>query len=162
MKSLYAAALLGIAVASPIQALDLVQWGTAGNWVVLKDPNKGNACLTQAEMSDGTLLRIGFEDNGKKGFIGTFNPAWKDFKLDQKYTVGYALDADTFEGEAHGREVNGIPGAQVSFENVDFLVDLAAKQTLTFSHEGAEIVKVDLKGSEDAIKAMVACQAEQG
>ncbi|MCE2739501.1 MAG: hypothetical protein LW703_14330 [Rhodobacter sp.] len=162
MKTLYASILLSIAAASPIYALDLVQWGTAGDWVVMQDPNRDNACLTQVELSDGTLLRIGFEDKGKKGFLATFNPAWKDFKLDNKYPVGYALDDVAFEGEAHGREVNGVPGAQVSFENVDFLVDLAKKRTLTFFYEGAEIVKVDLKGSDEAIKAMVACQAEQG
>ena len=162
MKALCASVLLGIAAASPIYALDLVQWGTAGDWAVLQDPNRDNACLTQVELSDGTLLRIGFEDKGKKGFLATFNPAWKEFKLDRKYPVGYALDDDAFEGEAHGREANGLPGAQVSFENVDFLVDLAKKRTLTFFYEGAEIVKVDLKGSDAAIKAMLACQAEQG
>lgn len=162
MKTFCATVLLSIAAASPIYALDLVQWGTAGDWVVLQDPNKGNACLTQVSLSDGTLLRIGFEDKGKKGFLGTFNPAWKEFKLDRKYPVGYALDDVAFEGEAHGKEVNGVPGAQVTYENVDFLVDLAEKKTMTFFYEGAEIVKVDLKGSEAAIKAMLACQAEQG
>ena len=58
--------------------------------------------------------------------------------------------------------MNGVPGAQVTYENVDFLVDLAEKKTMTFFFEGAEILKVDLKGSEAAIKAMLACQAEQG
>jgi len=162
MKKFFATALLSIAAASPIYALDLVQWGTAGDWVILQDPNIDNACLTQVSLSDGTLMRIGFEDKGKKGFLATFNPAWKDFKLDKKYPVGYALDDVAFEGEAHGKEVNGVPGVEVKYENVDFLVDLAEKKTLTFFFEGAEIQKVDLKGSEDAIKAMLACQAEQG
>jgi hypothetical protein len=33
---------------------------------------------------------------------------------------------------------------------------------MTFSFWGAEILKIDPRGSEDAIKAMLACQAEQG
>jgi hypothetical protein len=161
MKKLCATVLLSIAAASPIYALDLVQWGTAGDWVILQDPNRDNACLTQVSLSDGTLMRIGFEDKGKKGFLATFNPAWKDLKNNKKYPVGYALDDTVFEGEAEGREVNGVPGAQVTYENVDFLVDLAQKKTMTFSFEGAEVLKVDLKGSDEAIKAMLACQAEQ-
>jgi hypothetical protein len=83
-------------------------------------------------------------------------------KNNNKYQVGYALDGTVFEGAAEGKEVNGVPGAQVTYENVDFLVDLAEKKTMTFSFEGAEILKIDLRGSEDAIKAMLACQAEQG
>jgi hypothetical protein len=161
MKELCATVLRSIAAASPIYALDLAQWGTAGDWVVLQDPNRDNAFLTQVTLSDGTLMRIGLEDKGKKGFLATFNPTWKDFKLDHKYPVGYTLDDVAFEGEAHGKEVNGVPGAQVTHENVDFLVDLAQKKTMTFSFEGAEVLKVDLKGSDEAIKAMRACQAEQ-
>jgi hypothetical protein len=162
MKKLCAAVLLSLAAASPIHALDLVQWGTAGDWVVLQDPNKDNACLTQVSLSDGTLMRIGLEDKGKKGFLATFNPAWKNLKNNNKYQVGYALDGTVFEGAAEGKEVNGVPGAQVTYDNVDFLADLAEKKTMTFSFEGAEILKIDLRGSEDAIKAMLACQAEQG
>jgi hypothetical protein len=162
MKKFCATVLLSIAAASPIFALDLVQWGKAGDWVILQDPNKNNACLTQVSLSDGTLMRIGLEDKGKKGFLATFNPAWKNLKNNNKYQVGYALDGTAFEGAAEGKEVNGVPGAQVTYENVDFLADLAEKKTMTFSFEGAEILKIDLRGSEDAIKAMLACQAEQG
>lgn len=162
MKKFFASLLLSLAAASPVMALDLVQWGTAGAWVILKDPNKDNACLAQAELSDGTLVRIGLEDKGKKGFLGTFNAGWKEFKIDRKYPVSYTLDDASFEGEAWGKEVNGLPGAQVSYENVDFLVDLAKKRVLTFSYEGAEVVKIDLTGSDEAIKQMLACQAEQG
>ena len=162
MKTFCASVLLSIAAASPLFALDLVQVGTAGNWVILQDPNRNNACLTQAALSDGTILRIGLEDKGKKGFIASFNPAWKEFKLDTKYPVTYTLDDASFDGEAHGRELNGLPGVQIDYNNVDFLVDLAEKKVLTFFSEGVEIEKFELKGSEEAIKAMLACQAAQG
>lgn len=142
-------------------ALDLVQWGTSGDWVIFTDPNHGNACLAQAELSDGSFLRFGFEEKGKIGFLATFNPAWKEFKVDRRYPVTYALDDEVFEGEARGKELAGMPGAQVRFENVDFMVGLAKRYKMTFSYEGAEIVTIDLKGSDKAMEQVLACQAEQ-
>ena len=162
MKKTLATLALSLACATPIYALDLTQWGTSGDWVILQDPNHDNACLAQATFSDGSLLRMGFQDKGKKGFLATFNPAWKEFKLDHKYPVTYLLDANSYEGEARGVEAGGMHGAQVHFESIDFLVDLATKYTLTFMEKGVEVVKIDLKGSDEALKQVIACQDEQG
>ena len=83
-------------------------------------------------------------------------------KNNNKYQVGYALDGSVSEGAAEGKEGNGVPGAQITRENADFRAGLAGKKTMTFSFWGAEILKIDPRGSEDTIKAMLACQAEQG
>lgn len=162
MKKLHITALLAALVATPVYAVDLVSWGTSGAWTIFQDPNNGNSCLAQAQLSDGSIIRMGFQDKGKKGFLANFNPAWKEFKIDRKYPVTYMLDADTFEAEAHGKEVAGMPGAEIHFEDINLLVDLATKNTMTFMYGGAEIVKIDLKGSKDAMTQVVACQAEVG
>ena len=162
MKTIATLFALGAALATPALAVDLTQWGTSGDWVILQDPNHGNDCLAQSTFSDGSMLRMGFQDKGKKGFLATFNPVWKEFKLDHKYPVAYLLDQDLFEGEARGVEADGLPGAQVHFEDVNFLVDLAKRETLTFLSDGAEIVKIGLKGSDDALKQVIACQDANG
>ena len=162
MKTFFGTVALGVTlVAAPLYALDLAPWGQAGDWTIMTDTNHDNGCLAQASYSDGTMLRMGFQDKGKKGFLATFNPAWKEFKIDRRYPVTYTLDGDTYEGEAHGVEANGMHGAQVHFENVDFMVDLAKKNELTFFYKGAEVVKIDLKGSDEALKQVLACQTEQ-
>jgi hypothetical protein len=130
--------------------------------VIRQDPDKDRACLTRATLSDGTIVRSGLEDKGKKGFLATFNPAWKDFKLDENYPVACTLADASFGGDAGGKEVNGVPGAQVSCENVNSLVDLAQKKVLRFFDPGAKVGTCDLKGSDEAIRAVRACQAAQG
>jgi hypothetical protein len=162
MKMLCIAALAGLSFASPALALDLVPWGTSGAYAILTDPNHGNNCLAEGTFSDGSILRMGFQDDGKLGFLATFNPAWKEFKAERKYPVSYTLDGDSFDGEAIGKEINGIPGAQVHFDTIDLLVDLAMKKDLTFFYNGAEVVTLDLTGTKDAIKQVIACQAERG
>ena len=162
MKKMISTFAMVLALATPALAVDLTQWGTSGDWVILQDPNHGNDCLAQVTYSDGSMLRMGFQDKGKKGFLATFNPAWKEFKIDRKYPVAYMLDQDLFDGEARGVEAGGMPGAQVHYEDVDFLVDLAKRETLTFMSNGAEIVKIGLKGSDDALKQVIACQETNG
>lgn len=162
MKTMLCTLAMTLALSSPLFALDLTQWGTSGDWVILQDPNHGNDCLAQATFSDGSMVRMGFVDRGRKGFLATFNPAWKEFKLDRNYPVTYMLDQDVFEGEARGVEAGGMPGAQVHYEDINFLVDLAMRDSLTFMSNGAEVVKIGLKGSEDALKQVIACQETQG
>lgn len=162
MKKLVASIILSTALVTPALAVDLVQWGEAGAWTIMTDPNHDNGCLAQATLSDGSMVRMGFQDKGKKGFFASFNPAWKEFKLDKKYPVTYMLDDASFDAEARGVEAAGMPGAQVHSEDVNFLVDLAKKRTMTFMADGAEIVKIDLAGSDEAMKQVLACQAEQG
>jgi hypothetical protein len=161
MKIALTALAFGLSLAAPVLAADLTEWGTSGPWVILQDPNHGNACLAQVSLSDGSMLRIGFHDKGKKGFIASVNPAWT-FERDKEYPITYMFDTESFEGKARGIEVGGVRGASIAFESVDFLVDLAEKTSVTFISEGVELTKVDLAGSKDALAQMVVCQAEQG
>ena len=162
MKAFLGALALGLAAATPTLALDLAPWGEAGAWQIMVDPNHDNSCLTQVMFSDGSFMRLGFHDKGKKGFFAGFNPAWPEVKLDHKYAVAYKLDDDVFAGEAKGVEIGKERGLQMVFEDPNFLVDLAKKRVLTLAADGVELGTFDLAGSDEAVKAVLACQAEQG
>jgi hypothetical protein len=162
MKTLFATLALGLAAATPTLALDLVPWGESGAWQILVDPNHGNSCMTQVLYSDGSFMRLGLEDGGKKGYFAAFNPTWPEVKLDHKYAAAYQLDDDVFAGEAKGVEIGKDRGIQIAFEDPAFLVDMAKKRVLTMGVDGIELGTFDLAGSDEAVKAMLACQAEQG
>jgi hypothetical protein len=162
MKSTLAALALGLAFATPIHALDLAPWGEAGPWQIMVDPNHDNSCLAQVMFSDGSFMRMGLHEKGKKGFLAVFNPAWPEVKLDHKYAAAYKLDDDAFAGEAKGVEIGKDRGLQVIYEDPNFLVDLAKKRVMTMSADGVDLGSFDLAGSDEALKAVLACQAEQG
>jgi hypothetical protein len=162
MKQILASLAVGLAAAAPALALDLVPWGEAGAWQIMTDPNHGNACLTQVMFDDGSFMRLGLHDAGKKGFFGAFNPIWPEVKLDHKYAVAYKLDEDLFAGEARGMEIGEVRGLQMVFEDPAFLADMAKKRVLTINADGVDLGSFDLAGSGEAVKAMLACQAEQG
>jgi hypothetical protein len=162
MKHILTSLALGLAATTPSLALDLVPFGEVGAWQIMVDPNHDNSCLTQVMFDDGSFMRLGLHDKGKKGFFGAFNPAWPEVKLDHRYAVAYQLDDDLFAGEARGMEIGEVRGLQIVFEDPAFLIDMAQKRVLTMNADGVDLGRFDLVGSGDAVKAMLACQAEQG
>jgi formylglycine-generating enzyme required for sulfatase activity len=87
---------------------------------------------------------------------------WPEVKLDHKYAAAFKLDEDAFAGEAKGVEIGKDRGLQVIYEDPNFLVDLAKKRVMSMAADGVELGTFDLVGSDEAIKAVLACQAEQG
>ena len=47
-------------------------------------------------------------------------------------------------------------------EDPNFLVDLAKKRVMTMAADGVEPRTFDLAGSDEALKSVLACHAEQG
>jgi hypothetical protein len=162
MKAFLGALALGLAAATPTLALDLTPWGEAGAWQIMVDPNHENSCLAQVMFDDGSFMRLGLHEKGKKGFLAVFNPTWPEVKLDHKYEAAFKLDDDMFAGEAKGVEIGADRGLQVIYEDPNFLVDLAKKRVMTMAADGVDLGTFDLAGSDEAVKAVLACQAEQG
>lgn len=154
------ATLLG-AVASPALA-DLQPWGHSGNWDILVDPSLGNGCLIQASFTDGSLVRIGFDRTAGGGYVTTFNADWGDITEGQSYDITYDLDGQSYDGQAKGLYLNGVPGADVAFDSADFLMDIARKQTMTLYHQDARVLAIDLTDSYTALQGALQCQDEQG
>lgn len=143
-------------------AQDPIPYGEAGGWEVMIDTSLGNGCFLISEFEDGSVVRIGFDRNAGNGYVATFNEAWGDIVEGQEYPVSFMLDDQQYDGMAVGLSLSGLPGAMISFDNVDFLADLATRQTLSLSNESGEVMVVDLSGSGAAIEQTIACQEEQG
>jgi hypothetical protein len=159
MRKLIGTSIIAAMLAAPVLALDLVPVAKAGDWNILTDPNHDNNCLTEATMSDGTIVRVGFRKDGKDGMLAVFNPAWGEMKLGKKHPVEIMLGTDTFAGKADKKELNSARGMDVFFDNPQFVADFANAEEMTIMVDGAELAKVGLEGSKDAIEALLVCQA---
>ncbi|MDT8857717.1 hypothetical protein RNZ50_22255 [Paracoccaceae bacterium Fryx2] len=156
------AALLLSALATPVLAQGLVAWDTTAGWDVLIDPSLGNGCLIQSEFTDGSVVRIGFDLTEGMGYVTAFNEAWGAIEEGKTYPVSFTLDSEEYEAEAKGIYLEGVPGADIYFDNEEFLFDIAARQTMVLSHDGAEVMSIDLTGSAAALTDAIACQEAQG
>jgi opacity protein-like surface antigen len=162
MKLFTAAALAATLLAAPALAEDELQdYAEAGGWAIAIDPSLNNGCLMYGEFEDNSVVRIGIDMTTGFGYILSANPAWGDIVEGQSYPVTIALDDKTFEGEAVGYPIDDMPGANVDFDNPDFLALLVAAQNLTLSHDGNEVMSLDISGSADAVKTLIECQDKQ-
>lgn len=149
-------------MAQTASAQDLVPWGNSELWTIAIDPTLGNGCLAQAEFADGSLVRIGLDRNVGSGYVMAFNESWGDIEEGVVYPISFGLDGEVFEGEATGIYLNGVPGADIFFDNEEFFMGIAQRQTMTLAHDGTEVMAIDLTGSFQALEAVLQCQDEQG
>ncbi|MFT6452787.1 MAG: hypothetical protein ACJA06_002291 [Halocynthiibacter sp.] len=162
LTTIVATLLLSSALVLPVSAQSLEQWGASDYWDVMVDPSLGNGCLIQSEFSDGSVVRIGFDRNEGAGYVTAFNMAWGDIEEGEMYPVIFELDSQEYDAEARGIYLEDVPGADIYFDNPDFLFDLAKKQTMTLHTEEGEVMAIDLTGSYQALEAAIQCQEEMG
>ncbi len=162
MKQVTLAAAALIAAAAALPAQELEQWGTAGGWDVMIDPSLGDGCLIQAAYTDGSVVRIGFDRIEGSGYITAFNDAWGEIEEGAEYDIWFDLDGEQYDGLATGIYLAGVPGADIYFDNPDFLWDIAKKYTMTLYHDGGEVMAIDLGGTFVGLEAILQCQDEMG
>lgn len=153
---------LAIMGAGSAGAQSLEPWGASDYWDVMIDPTLGNGCLIQSEFEDGSVVRIGLDRTNGAGYVTAFNDAWGDIEAGKLYPISFDLDGESFEGEATGMYLDGMPGADVVFDSVDFFMSIAQRQTMTMYHDGAEVLSIDLTGTMAGLEAVLECQDEQG
>lgn len=161
-KKTAALCLAALCAAGTAGAQSLEPWGASDYWDVMIDPTLGNGCLIQGAFEDGSVVRIGLDRRTNTGYVTAFNDAWGDIAEGTVYPISFSLDGESFEGEARGMYLEGMPGADVVFDNVDFFMSIAQRQTMTMYHDGAEVMSIDLTGTMAGLEAVLACQDEQG
>ena len=161
LTKLIACALAGLLPFS-VAAQQLEAWGSAGGWDIMIDPSMGDGCLIQAAYSDGSVVRIGFDRNQEMGYITAFNDAWGDIVEGEQYGILFDLDGHEYDAVATGLYLNGVPGADIYFDNPDFLFDIAAKYTMTIYNENGYVTAIDLGGTMIGLEGAIECQNEMG
>lgn len=158
MKTGIGALVLTFLIPALAVAQSLEYWGSAGGWDVMIDPTLGNGCLIQAAYDDGSLVRIGFDLNEDAGYVTALNESWGDIEEGATYDIVIDLDGERYEGEAYGIYVGDLPGADIYFDNSDFLFDIARKYTMTLSNELGPVMAIDLEGTYVGLQEAIRCQ----
>lgn len=163
MTFLKIASVIGLTLmASTASAQDLVPYSEAGGWAVAVDPTLGNGCLLTSDFEDGSHVRIGFDRNAGNGYVAAANAAWGDITDGTEYPITFLLDDQQYDGNATGIHLTETPGVVIVFDSIDFLTDLAARNVMVLQHDGADVMSIDLSGTDEAIAETIACQEVQG
>lgn len=159
---LCATAILSLgAVAVSAQAL--IDKGFVSGWNVMVDPSFGNGCLIQTVYQDYSIVRIGFDAIGNRGYFVVFHKGWGDIKKGEKYDITFDLDGQKYDAVATGFVQDRVPGAGVFFTDREFIHSIAQKKVMTvYNQAGEQVIAIDLKGSAKALDYARRCQAAEG
>ena len=155
----------GVALAASVvmvQAQDLQTFDTVEGWDILIDPTIGNGCLINAQFEDGSDVRIGFDREANSGYLWASNEAWGDIEEGASYPLSFSLDGEVYKGEGTGLYIDDMPGVDIPFDSMDFLLAVAQKNIMELSTESGPVMTINLAGTDAALARAIECQEEQG
>ncbi len=155
----------GMALAASVvmvQAQELQTFATVEGWEILIDPTIGNGCLINAQFEDGSDVRIGFDREANSGYLWASNEAWGDIEEGAAYPLSFSLDGEVYKGEGKGLYIDEMPGVDIPFDSMDFLLALAEKNTMELSTDSGPVMTINLAGSDAALARAIECQEQQG
>ena len=155
----------GMALAASVvmvQAQELQTFATVEGWEILIDPTIGNGCLINAQFEDGSDVRIGFDRAANTGYLWASNEAWGDIEEGMAYPLSFSLDGEVYKGEGKGLYIDEMPGVDIPFDSMDFLLALAEKNSMELSNDSGPVMTINLAGSDAALARAIECQEQQG
>jgi hypothetical protein len=160
LSLLLAIALTSVAVPRA-QAQDTMLWRSVGQWQIRIDKSVDYGCFMLGSYTQGTLLRIGFDQQNRNGYILVGNEAWRSLQVGGRYELILRFDsAAPWRGQATARRIG--TGSMVflylPFENSQFLIDLARKVNLTIFYAGNVVTQLPLRGTHAATQELIRCQ----
>ncbi len=162
LTTLALAAVLSVG-AGLAQAQELIDKGFVHGWNLMVDPAMGNGCLIQTVYQDLSLVRLGYDATGNRGYFVVFNKAWGDIKQGENYAIRFELDGESFDANATGFKQGKVPGAIVFFKDREFVHAIAQRKVMKiYGQTGQEVMAIDLKGTAKALEYARTCQQEQG
>ncbi|NOC47580.1 MULTISPECIES: hypothetical protein [unclassified Ruegeria] len=158
MTRLLALAFAALTATSAL-AQDLIDKGFVDGWNIMMDPALGNGCLIQTVYQDLSVVRLGYDALGNRGYFAVFNKAWGDIKQGESYPIRFDLDGKSYDATAIGFNERDVPGATVFFTDRSFVNAIAQNKTMTVYNPAGEVVMaIDLKGTAKALDYARDCQ----
>ncbi|WP_171207028.1 hypothetical protein [Ruegeria sp. HKCCA0235A] len=140
-------------------AQDLIDKGFVEGWNIMMDPALGNGCLIQTVYQDLSVVRLGYDALGNRGYFAVYNKAWGDIKQGESYPIRFDLDGKSYDATAIGFNERDVPGATVFFTDRRFVNAIAQNKTMTVYNPAGEVVMaIDLKGTAKALDYARDCQ----
>ena len=154
------------------QAEDVLEYSTAGSWVIAVDPSMGNGCFVFADFKGGTSFRLGFNMADDPGFYAILgNAKWRSIEYGKEYQIQIQFgDESAWEGNATGFSFDPPENQLWLVMNVDeqkvgdFAEEFMRELFVVVYYNDREILRLNLKSSYEAGLQLIECQrsANQG
>jgi hypothetical protein len=136
-------------------------WRTVGQWQIRVDKSLGYGCFLVGSYTQGTILRIGIDQQSGNGYVMVGNEVWRSLQVGNQYDLALRFDTTSpWRGRATARRIGS--GSMVflylSFDRARFLVELARRLNMTIFYQGDVVTTLPLRGTNAAVQEMLNCQ----
>ncbi|NNE89940.1 MAG: hypothetical protein HKN27_17880 [Silicimonas sp.] len=153
--------------ASVVAAQETVTWNNnIQGWSVAIDRTINDSCFIISGFNNEQFVRFQFNASQQNVQLIVANIHWDAVENGKNYDIEVAFgDRDAWSGVAKGHRWSDILPSlvlSVPMENeqaAHFMEDMAAKEAVSISYEGAEIANLALAGAQEAVASMLDCQA---
>lgn len=160
-----ALALVACAVGTSASAADTFVYDIVGGWTVHTDRARNFTCFMQARFEGDSVIRLGYDMNGRGVQIFVADPAWSSISPDTTYSAEISFGDETaWQGEATGVTLDEDSGLRA----LSFAVDagraqglkdqLMRRYSVSVAYDGREPVTLSLGGSYRAGLKLDECQ----
>jgi hypothetical protein len=135
-------------------------WKRVNEWDVRIDRTL-NGCFMMAVYEKGTVLRVGFNPSERNFYMMVANEEWRSLENGKDYDLELQFDRQApWTAEATGLQMDDLVTLVVTFDDVEFIDELARKQSLYVRYRGAQIANLTLRGSYAAVQETIRCQEQ--
>jgi hypothetical protein len=153
-----ALAIGALAATAAVAQTTYKKYGEAAGWQILINENTNGCFMAQGIGTDRQIQMGVSKTTDQRGYLALYTKKDANVSSGQKIDVLFDVDGQKFTGEATGVDMEGFDGAYVHFSNPDFIYGLINKKSMTITPKGRPPIVVNLAGTEDAFKALRACQ----
>jgi hypothetical protein len=146
---------------APARAQDTLLWRTVGQWQIRVDKSLGYGCFLVGSYTQGTILRIGIDQQSGNGYVMVGNEVWRSLQVGNQYDLALRFDnTSPWRGRATARRIGSgnMVFLYLSFDRARFLVELARRLTMTIFYQGDVVTTLPLRGTNAAVQEMLNCQ----
>lgn len=160
---LIGATLATVALAATHANAQIKKYGSEAGWDIFINDSMGPGCLVAKKLSPEVQIEMGIDATADAaiGYMAVYTKADAAIAEGEQLSVLFDVDGQKFSGMATGQQMPGFRGGSVPVNNVDFIYDLAKRNTLTITPDGREPIVVSLAGTDAAFKKLRACQEAQ-
>ena len=134
----------------------------SGTWFVSADPSLGRGCFASRAYKDGTVFRIGLNRLTNTGYIAIGSPAWSSLQRGRTYLLRLVFgSAPSRDRRATAVSVDGTMTLWMGFVDPEVFVEFVDAPTLQIWSKKQLLSDLALRGSRDALLALVNCQSDR-
>ena len=78
------------------------------------------------------------------------------------YPLSFSLHGEVYKGEGKGLYIDEMPGVDIPFDSMEFLLALAEKNSMELSTDSGPVMTINLAGTDAALARAIECQDAQG